>query len=46
MAKPIPVPLLPDEVFDRLMAEEQTEGERKFIKQSITACRTTRKSKK
>jgi hypothetical protein len=46
MAKPIPIPLLPADVFDRLIAEEQTEQEREFIEQSITACRTTRKSKK
>jgi hypothetical protein len=46
MVKPIPIPLLPADVFDSLMAEEQTEGEHEFIKQSVAACRTTRKRKK
>ncbi|MDR2708200.1 MAG: hypothetical protein LBB87_05605 [Nitrososphaerota archaeon] len=45
MAKPIPIPLVPAEVFDCMMAEEPTALQKEVAKQSIEVYNKTKKKR-
>ncbi|MCL1966167.1 MAG: hypothetical protein FWF66_07135 [Candidatus Bathyarchaeota archaeon] len=45
MAKPIPIPLLPAEVFDRMMAEKPTPLQKEMIKRGIATYNKTKKKR-
>jgi hypothetical protein len=45
MAKPIPIPLLPAEVFDRMMAEKPTPLQKEMMKRGVATYKKTKKKR-
>jgi hypothetical protein len=45
MAKPIPIPLLPAEVFDRMMAEKPTTLQKEMMKEGIDVYKKTKRKR-
>jgi hypothetical protein len=45
MAKPIPIPLLPAEVFDRMMAEKPTPLQKEMMQEGIAIYKKTKKKR-
>jgi hypothetical protein len=45
MAKPIPIPLLPAEVFDRMMAEKPTALQKEMMKEGIDVYKKTKRKR-
>jgi hypothetical protein len=45
MAKPIPIPLLPADVFDRMIAEKPTQLQKEMAKRSVATYNKTKKKR-